>query len=314
MKPDTPFSDTAALDPLFGKERPTILITDSGLGGLSILAQIAARLNREPLFSKVSLIYFNAWPEQNRGYNGFKEIDERVRVFDGALAGMQRYQPDLIIIACNTLSVLFDRTAFRRREPVPVVDIVKFGVEMIFENLSADSDSAAVLLGTLTTIAANVHRSQLIALGIAPARIISQPCDQLATLIERGPDSAAVSRLLDRYLSSAVELLATPPSRIFAALLCTHFAYCADRIQAKLERFSGRPVTLLDPNQRLAAYLFEAARGPRHLSARVDIRIVSRILWEPAKIAAIAPRIDAICPKTAHALRNYAHQPDLFSY
>ena len=72
---------------MFAKNHVTILVTDSGLGGLAIFAEIAARLKSDPIFPEVSLIYYNAWPEQNRGYNGLKDMDERIRVFDRALAG-----------------------------------------------------------------------------------------------------------------------------------------------------------------------------------------------------------------------------------
>ena len=89
---------------LLEKDPARILVTDSGLGGMAIFADIAARLKRDPIFSRTAMTYFNSWPEQNRGYNALEGMDERVRVFDRALAGMKSYRPDLIFIACNTLS------------------------------------------------------------------------------------------------------------------------------------------------------------------------------------------------------------------
>ena len=54
---------------LSAKKHLTVLVTDSGLGGMAIFAEIAARLKTASVFPKVSLIYYNAWPEQHRGYN-----------------------------------------------------------------------------------------------------------------------------------------------------------------------------------------------------------------------------------------------------
>lgn len=299
---------------LFEKKHVTVLITDSGLGGLSIFAEIAARLKIDPIFPDVTLIYYNAWPEQNRGYNGLKDMDERIRVFDQALAGMKRYRPDIIMIACNTLSVLYDRTAFSRREAIPVIDIVRFGVDMVYESLYREADGTAMILGTVTTIASGVHRSRLIEKGISPDRLIAQPCDQLATQIEKGPCSDEVVQLVDTFMGQAAEKLGAIPSNVFAALFCTHFGYCRDLIKEKLESRIGGPVTVLDPNQRMAAFLFAACGGSRHGRAAVDMRVVSRIVWDQAKIDAISGIIEKQSVETAQALRSYEQKPDLFTF
>lgn len=299
---------------LFAKKHVTILITDSGLGGLSIFAEIAARLKIDPIFPEVTLVYYNAWPEQNVGYNGLKDMDERIRVFDRALAGMKRYQPDIIMIACNTLSVLYNQTAFSRRETLPVIDIVQFGVDLVYETLSREADGTAAILGTVTTIASGVHRSRLIQKGISPDRLVSQPCDQLATRIEKGPHSDAVVQLVDTFMEQAAEKFGPRQSNVFAALFCTHFGYCRNLIKEKLGNRIRGSVTVLDPNQRMAAYLFEACGGNRHGHAVVNMQVVSRIIWEQAKIDAISGIIEAQSAETAQALKNYEHKSDLFTY
>ena len=110
-----------SINTILEKKSVSILITDSGLGGLSICAEVVSRLNRNPIFENVSITYFNAWPEQNRGYNKFDTIEERISIFNQALLGMQSYQPDLIMIACNTLSALYDKTEFSKKSDVPVL-------------------------------------------------------------------------------------------------------------------------------------------------------------------------------------------------
>jgi len=305
---------TEPIGSLFAKKHVTILVTDSGLGGLSIFAEIAARLKSDPIFPEVSLIYYNAWPEQHRGYHGLKDTDERIRVFDRALAGMKRYRPDIIMIACNTLSILYDRTAFSRQEVIPVIDIAGFGVDMVYEHLSREADTTAVILGTVTTITSDIHRSRLIEKGISPDRLVVQPCDQLPTKIEKGPGSDAVAQLIDTFMSQAVKMLGRGRGRLYAALFCTHFGYAQGLIREKLEYLTGRRVSILDPNRRMAAYLFEISGGNRYDRTEVDQRVVSRIIWDQTKVDAISKTVEAQSSETAQALRNYEWIPDLFTF
>ena len=306
--------DNPAIASLLKKKQATILVTDSGLGGMAIFAEIAARLKSEPIFSHADLVYYNAWPEQHRGYNGLRDMDERIRVFDRALAGMERYQPDIIMIACNTLSVLYDRTEFSRRQAIPVIDIVGFGTDMVYEDLSGRPDRTALLLGTVTTVASGVHRSALVDRGILPARIVTQPCDQLATQIEKSPGSDTVAQMVDGFMARAAEKLGPEGCDVAVALFCTHFGYCRDLIKETLQRRTRGRVTVLDPNRAMAACLFEAAGGSRHQDAVVDLQVVSRIVWDREKIDAIAAAVKSQSAETASALHRYAHIPDLFTF
>jgi len=303
---------TAAAAAVAGRKDITILITDSGLGGLSICADIAARLKRDPIFPRVSLIYYNAWPEQSRGYHRLADDAQRIRVFDRALAGMMHFQPDIILIACNTLSILYSRTAFSRASPVPVVDIVGFGVDMVNDRLGKETTAMAVLLGTVITITADIHRSRLIARGIAPERLVSQACDQLATEIEREPAGKTVERLVNQFADAAVSRIAGAPSRIFVAFLCTHFGYSRDLIQAAFAARCRQPVTLLNPNTAMADWIFDLPETRCYDRTAVAIRIVSRIQWGRRKVDALAGIMATRSAETADALRRYEYRPDLF--
>ncbi len=66
-----------------------------------------------------------------RGYNHFETLERRVRVFDNALRAMDRFDPDQILIACNTLSVIYSHTPFARETNKKVREIVSHGVEML---------------------------------------------------------------------------------------------------------------------------------------------------------------------------------------
>ena len=191
------------IEALFKKDRVLIAVLDSGLGGLSICAELERKLQAQPLFRQVCLVYFNVWPEQERGYNSLENISERVRVFNRALKGVSSYNPDLIMIACNTLSVIYKRTRFSRHTAIPVLDIVGFGVDLIYDGLIDNPDSQTLILGTRTTISENVHRRLLVQKGIDDRRIVTQACHGVATEIEKNPQGAAAAGLIGGYMREA---------------------------------------------------------------------------------------------------------------
>ncbi|MCP4133063.1 MAG: hypothetical protein GY754_19005 [bacterium] len=312
------FINDEQLQNLSEKKELSIVITDSGLGGLSICAEAVEGLKQLHSFEKINLTYYNAWPEQNRGYNRLGNNTERTRVFNKALEGMLQYKPDIILIACNTLSVLYNETSFSRETTIPVVDIVDFGVSIIDEYLVNDRNSKALILGTITTVETGEHKKRLVDKNIEENRIISQACDQLATNIEKGPASETVVQLVETFMEEAAGKIGSSASNICTALCCTHFGYSAHSIKEKLQsRVSGR-VDILNPNKEMAAFLVSLCDMKTHHSpekkTRVTIRIVSRIKWDEEKVGSISAITRDVSPETAHALEQYEWIPDLFSF
>jgi len=213
--------------------KKTILVTDSGLGGMSVFAQIAAHLTKKSPWQDVSMIYFNAWPEQNGGYNHFETMERRARVFNNALNAMETFEPDMILIACNTLSVIYPFTPFGQNTKAIVSGIVDHGVQLIYENLITDPDSHVIIFGTPTTIAEKSHEKSLVKMGINPDRITGQGCINLAGKIERDPFSSSVTQMINTNVEEAVAKVPKPIGKIYAALCCTHFGYCMDLFQGQ---------------------------------------------------------------------------------
>lgn len=234
-----------------------LLLTDSGLGGVSICAGLERSFRLAGGGRRVRLTYFNAAPD-SRGYNSLPGMETRARAFDRALEAMDRYHPDLIVLACNTLSVLYDRTEHSRRSPVPVVGIIEIGVRLFSGALAADPGGDLVLLGTRTTIESGAHRDGLIGRGIEPGRIAAIPCHGLAAAIELGPDAPDVERLIAECAAEAGQR-DLPGRTIYAGLACTHYAFVRDRIRSALERVTGKTVRILDPNGMLVDALVPGA-------------------------------------------------------
>lgn len=105
----------------------TIVVTDSGLGGLSVVADLAARLPPSEIPRMARVVFVNALLDDSIGYDDIPKLADKVRVFDAALAAMEtRDQPDLILIACNTLSVFYDETEHARRARTQTVSMCRW--------------------------------------------------------------------------------------------------------------------------------------------------------------------------------------------
>ena len=296
------------------KDSLSLVIADSGMGGLSICADIVSGLQVRRTYRSVAVTYFNAWPEQDRGYNLLPGMDERIRVFERALDAMLRFEPDRILIACNTLSALYPDTLFSRKAPVPVTDIIGFGVEQMHAYLGAQADSRVILLGTPTTIEAGTHRARLVERGIDAGRIVCQPCDRLAGEIEKAPEGATVRAMIEDYVGQAAEKFPDRRLPVAAALCCTHYGYSRRLFEAALRaRFEG-PITILDPNRAMSEALLADLPPRCGEEVQLDLKVVSRIVWSEEKIGAIARLLEASSPLTADALRAYRHDPELFTF
>ena len=294
-------------------DRLTLLVTDSGLGGLSVYADLVEGLTKASPCPKVSLIYFNAWPEEDRGYNHYPDMDYKARVFQNAMEAMAGFQPQQILIACNTLSVIYEHTPFAQANPVPVTGIVDMGVTQIRQALEADPDAGVIVLGTPTTADSAVHAQALIRQGIAPERIFNQGCFNLAGNIERRPFSGQVDEMIAKNAESAAQQIRERGkafSKLYLALCCTHFGYRAEAFVHAVEAATHTPAAILNPNQAMAKQALATDQNPG--PAQVELSIFSRVTWEQERLDAYEKLFAARSPRTVEALKTYTLNPELF--
>lgn len=291
----------------------TIVITDSGLGGMSVFNDIASRLEKSSPWQRVRLVYFNAWPAPHRGYNHFATKEKRAQVFNNALSAMRNYNPDEILIACNTLSVIYPYTEFAKNSGIRVQGIVEHGVQMISEKVIADPESVAVIFGTPTTTNARTHESGLIDLGISKDRIINIGCTNLAGWIEREPFSDTVAQMIEGFVKETADKLGEAGHNVYAALCCTHFGYCRALFEKAFKKFIKADVSVLNPNDKMAEDVFEGYNHEDSFQADLSMHIVSQAVWEEDQINAYLKLLHNISPLTKDALINYEQNNNLFS-
>ena len=296
---------------LWGKNEITVVITDSGLGGLSVMDDIAKKMKVSGCFEKVNLIFANALFDANTGYNSLQTREEKINVLNNVLKGIEEhYKPDVIFIACNTLSVIYKETDFVRKSKIPVIGIVEPGVQMIREKLEKDVTSNVIILGTETTIEEDSHKKDLLRLNIAGSRIITKACPQLQSYIEQNPNGEETEMLISVYLNEALDELPENHGAVFLSLNCSHFGYSADLWKKAFTATPHKLGGILDPNLIMADILMDHKYRNRFPDTKISFLIVSKV--ELLNKKPIFNIFREKAPELAEALQNWRIIPGLF--
>jgi len=211
-----------------------LLIFDSGVGGLSVLAAIRELLPTAPI------VYAADSAGYPYGTRSEAEIAGRVPALLGRLA--ERFDPELIVIACNTASTIA-LDAVRAALDLPIV-----GTVPAIKPAALKSKSRVIgVLGTEATVR-QPYVDRLAAEFAADCLLVRHGSAELVEMAEaklRGvaPEPDACSAILER-------LFAHPEGeRIDTIVLaCTHFPLLADELEAA----SPRRTAFVDGAQGIA--------------------------------------------------------------
>jgi glutamate racemase len=228
---------------------PTILVFDSGLGGLTVFREIAAARADAKLVYAADDAFFP--------YGGHDETALIARVVPLMGELIARTAPDLVVIACNTASTIV-LPHLRARYAVPFV-----GTVPAIKPACAGSRSKRVsVLGTEATVQREYTKALI--------RDFAQGCDvtlvgssRLAPLAEAAlraepvEDAAIAAELAPCFLADDARRTDT------VVLACTHFPLLIDRLQ----RLAPWPVAWIDPAPAIARRVVELL-GPPQAGAR----------------------------------------------
>ena len=221
-------------------------VFDSGVGGVSVLAEIRDALPNE------DLIYVADSGYAPYGDRAATYIEERAFAIMDFL-GVQPVKA--AVVACNTVTgVAVER--LRSRYSLPIVAIepaVKPAVT------STKTGIVGVLATTVTLESPNLIR--LLATYAGGTTVVSQPCPGWVELVERGETTGAVAR-------SAVEEYVRPLIARGADTLvlgCTHYVF----LEPLIREVSGPAVSVVNPAPAVARQLHRrlTAAGLRGSSA-----------------------------------------------
>jgi glutamate racemase len=289
-------------------------VTDSGLGGLSVAADLARRAQESKAYAEVDIVFVNALFRPEAGYNSLASREEKVAVFDSALAAMaETYEPDAILVACNTLSVLLPdcETA---EGPVPVTGIVEAGVELIEDQLEARPDATALLFATQTTVEEDSHRQGLLARGVSEDRFALQACPELTWYIERDPLGFDTELLISTFVSDALAQRSDPSAPVAISFNCTHFGYSQELWEQEVRNQGAELVSTLNPNDMMADPLFPEELDGRFEETDVTVSVISMVEIDPVAINALSPVLAETSPAAGRALSEWQLVPELFDW
>ncbi len=192
-------------------------VFDSGVGGLTVLKALQARLPGE------DFVYLG---DTARLPYGTKSPTSVVRYARQATRRLLDEDVKLLVIACNTASAVALEALATATAPLPVVGVVEPGA---LAATGARPEGAHLVLATEATVRLGAYGRAITALDPA-AEVRELPCELLVALAEEGwVDGAIAESIVRRYLDSVVF---RPDSVILG---CTHFPLLADTIRACLE-------------------------------------------------------------------------------
>lgn len=225
-------------------------VFDSGIGGFTVVHALRKRLPAE------SIVYLGDSARLPYGTKSHDTI-ERYTLQAGKL--LQRYDPKLIVVACNTASA-HGLEALKRMSPVPVIGVIEPGAE-----LAAKVEGPVGVLCTLATLQSGAYE-KAIRQRHAGAEVHTVACPLLVPLAEEGWfDDALTVEASRRYLS------ALPPSVKTLVLGCTHYPV----LKASLEK-AHPGMTWIDSGEAAAASV-EALlleRGLQREGPRGDLKVL----------------------------------------
>jgi len=223
-------------------EAPTILVFDSGLGGLTVFREVkAARPDARLLYLA-----------DDAGFPYGNLVEEKLvrRVIDVLGQAIAEHRPDLVVVACNTASTLaLDQ--LRARFSVPFV-----GTVPAIKPACAQSVSKLVsVLGTQATVGREYTRALI--------REFASGCDvhlvgspRLAAYAEAelagpsSPDGAITTEIASCFVEKDGRRTDT------IVLACTHYPLLLERFRAG----APWPVTWLDPAPAIARRVVDLMR------------------------------------------------------
>ncbi|MCP4184207.1 MAG: glutamate racemase [Hyphomicrobiales bacterium] len=212
----------------------TIMVFDSGLGGLSILREVRAVL---PSSDIVYLADDAAFP-----YGGWDQEKLIVRILDVISTAIGKVKPDLVILACNTASTLA-LDELRSRFDIPFVGTVP-AIKPAAEQTSSCLISVLATQGTVK----RQYTRNLIAEFADKVHVRLVGSESLAKIAEAHLTGGQVDLDLvhRQILPCFVELDGARTDII--VLACTHYPFLINQFR----KVAPWPVDWLDPAEPIA--------------------------------------------------------------
>lgn len=211
-------------------------VFDSGVGGLTVLRALRARLPHE------DFLYLG---DTARLPYGTKSAETVQRYSVQAARALVERGIKCLVIACNTASSVALETLSRELAPVPVIGVIEPGVAA---GCRASRTGHIAVIATEGTIRGGAYQRAIQRLR-PDAVVAAKACSLFVALAEEGWCSGpVVEAVAHRYLD---DLFRADPDIDTLLLGCTHFPVLAGALQGVV----GNEVAIVDSAQTTAAAL-----------------------------------------------------------
>lgn len=211
-------------------------IFDSGIGGLTVLKEIAEQLPHE------DIIYFG---DTARIPYGSKSVQTIKKYAFQCASFLKSKDVKTIVIACNTASSIA-LEHLQNNFDLPIIGVIEPGSRSA---ASATKNGRIGVIGTIATINSNAYQSKIMEYK-HDSEVIGIPCPLFVPIIEEGWEYSTVAELTaEKYLTELIE------HDVDSLVLgCTHYP---------ILRYTIKKV--VGPNVKLVNPAFETARDLRKL-------------------------------------------------
>jgi glutamate racemase len=206
-------------------------IFDSGFGGLTVVKAIQAALPAE------RIIYFG--DTARVPYGPKSQITIRKYAADDT-AILMRYQPKMIIVACNTVSALALDVVEKSCGNIPVIGVLKAGASLAVQ---VTKNKRIGVIGTQATVGSNAYACAINALD-SDIEVISQACPLFVPLAEEGFINHPATRLLAEHYLTEIRQRGIDT----LVLGCTHYPI----LRQVIEETIGNGIAIIDSAEAVA--------------------------------------------------------------
>ncbi len=254
-------------------QRRPIGVFDSGVGGLTVVRALRARLPGE------DIVYLGDTARVPYGSKSPRTVE---RYSLTCLQFLLAHDVKLVLIACNTASAQA-LPALIAASPVPVIGAVDPGAESA---LAASTGRRIGVIGTLGTVRSGAYERALTARDPA-AQVTALACPLLVPLAEEGwVDDEVAAAVARRYLT---ELFVRDPDIDTIVLGCTHYPLLRDVLARTAAALAGRPIAIVDSASAMAE-ASAAALGDAITDRRAHAGALACFATDISRLDELAPR------------------------
>jgi glutamate racemase len=214
-------------------------VFDSGMGGLTVLRALAARLPNE------TFVYLGDTARLPYGTKSAETVQAyalqatRLLIAEGV---------KMVVIACNTASAVALDPLSEALSPVPVIGVIEPGARAA---VAATRNRRIAVIATEGTVKGEAYPRAIHALE-GEVSVVQTPCQVFVALAEEGwTESSVTTEAARSYLGSLFEEAAAPDTIVLG---CTHFPVLASAIRQVI----GKDVAIVDSAETTAAAVADA--------------------------------------------------------